>query len=185
MKRHYYISNDLDDLEVVGQELLEANITKLQFHVLSNDDAQVNKHDLHEVEAVLKKDVVHSTEIGAVVGIIAAAAVLLIAHFTGATNSAAGWIPFIFLAIVMLGFCTWEGGLIGIQIPNYQFAQFKDVLDKGKHVFFVDIDDNQEPALNKIVKHHPSMELAGFGEPTPRWVIRTQDNYQAFVKFMP
>ena len=42
-----------------------------QIHVLSHDDAGVAKHDhLHPVEAVLKKNVVHGTEVGAVIGVI-------------------------------------------------------------------------------------------------------------------
>jgi hypothetical protein len=185
MKRHYYISDDLGDLEDIGKELIDANITSPQFHVLSNDDAAVNKHNLHEVEAVLKQDVVHSTELGAVIGVALATVVLAGASLMGLTATAAGWTPFIFLAIAVLGFCTWEGGLIGIQIPNYQFTRFKDVLAKGKHVFFVDVENRQESILGKIVGRHPHLQLAGMGESTPRWVIRGHDNYTSFMKMMP
>lgn len=185
MKRHYYISDDLDDLEIVGQELLNADITKPQFHVLSNDDCGVHQHHLHEVESVLKKDVVHSTELGAVIGVAMATIVLFSANLLGMTNTEAGWMPFIFLAIVILGFCTWEGGLIGIQLPNYQFERFQTLLDKGKHVFFVDVDSHQEPVLSKIINRHPHLQMAGLGEPTPKWIIKTQDNYATFVRFMP
>lgn len=185
MKRHYYISDDLEDLADVSQELLEENITAPQFHVLSNDDAQVQKHNLHEVEAVLKQDVVHSTELGAVIGVALSTVVLAGASVLGLTETSAGWVPFIFLAVVILGFCTWEGGLIGIQIPNYQFARFKDVLNKGKHVFFVDVEMSQEQSLAKVVSRHPQLQLAGMGDATPKWVIRGQDNYTSFMKMMP
>ena len=185
MKRHYYISDDLDDLEDVSKELIEQNITSPQFHVLSNDDAAVEKHNLHEVEAVLKQDVVHSTELGAVIGLALATLVLAGANLLGLTATAAGWLPFIFLAIVILGFCTWEGGLIGIQIPNYQFTRFQEVLAKGKHVFFVDVEQRQEQQLAKVVGRHPHLQLAGMGDATPRWVIRSHDNYTSFMKAMP
>jgi hypothetical protein len=36
--------------------------------------------------------------------------------------------PFIFLAIIALGFSTWEGGFYGIQSPNFHFSKFEDVL---------------------------------------------------------
>ncbi len=185
MIRHYYISDDLDDLEAVGQELENEHITAPQFHVLSNDEAAVEKHQLHEVEAVLKQDVVHSTELGAVIGIALAALVLAGANLLGLTDSAAGWLPFIFLAIVVLGFCTWEGGLIGIQLPNYQFSRFEKILEQGKHVFFVDVEDTQEPILATIVNRHPHLQLAGLGDATPRWVIRCHDRYSSFMKMMP
>jgi hypothetical protein len=185
MKRHYYISDDLEDLADVGKELINEKFTPPQFHVLSNDDAALSKHNLHEVESVLKQDVVHSTELGAVIGVALATVILAGANLLGLTATAAGWVPFVFLAVVVLGFCTWEGGLIGIQIPNYQFARFQDVLNKGKHVFFVDIEDKQAPSLAKIVSRHPHLQLAGMGESTPRWVIRGQDNYTSFMKMMP
>ena len=87
MKRHYYISDDLDDLEVVESDLESAGVTTPQIHVLSEDDAGLDEHHLHKVEAVLKKDVVHGTELGALVGVVAAAAVLAIAYFSGLTET--------------------------------------------------------------------------------------------------
>ena len=185
MIRHFYISDSLDDLEDVEQELEEQGIATPQIHVLSQNDADVQQHHLHEVEAVLKKDVVHSMELGAIVGVIAAAIVLIVAYAAGWTESAAGWIPFIFLAIVVLGFCTWEGGLFGIQEPHYQFKQFQDVLKQGRHVFFVDVTEQQEAVLARIVDAHPKLEAAGEAEATPEWVIKWQKNWQGFVKTMP
>lgn len=185
MKRHFYISDNLDDLEIVVKELEQDGVTSPQVHVLSQNDAEVEQHHLHQVEAVLKKDVVHSMELGAIVGVIASALVLLVAYLAGWTDTAAGWIPFIFLSIVVLGFCTWEGGLFGIQEPHYQFKQFKEALEQGKHVFFVDITEKQESLLAKVVQAHPHLQFAGEGESTPEWVIEWQKNWQGFVKTMP
>jgi hypothetical protein len=50
-------------------------------------------------------------------------------------------------------------------------------------VLFVDVD--QEGILRQVIKDHPLLALAGLGEPTPRWVVRGQDNWHKFVKFMP
>lgn len=185
MLRHYYISDDLDDLEVIEQELEGKGLTTPQIHVLSEDDAAVEKHHLHAIESVLKQDVVHSTELGAVVGLFAAGLVLAVAYFMEWHTSAVGWLPFVFLAVVLLGFCTWEGGLIGIQIPNYQFKRFQKLLKEGNHVFFVDVDNEQESALTEVVEHHPRLKLAGTGEATPTWVVRGQDKFNEFMKTMP
>lgn len=185
MQRHFYISDDLDDLEAVENELESKGVSTPQIHVLSNDDAEVEKHHLHNVEAVLKKDVVHSMEKGAVIGAVAAAAVLAIAYFAGFTDTAAGWVPFIFLAVVILGFCTWEGGFLGIQSPHYQLKRFENALKKGKHVFFVDVDPDQESVLTQVLQGHPHLKPAGTGEATPRWVVRGQDKFKSFVDTMP
>ncbi|TQV86776.1 NAD/FAD-utilizing enzyme [Exilibacterium tricleocarpae] len=185
MQRHYFISDNLDDLEAVEQELEAAGVTTPQIHVLSDNDAEVEKHHLHEVESVLKKDVVHSTEIGALIGVVAAAVVLGGAYLFGWTNSPAGWIPFIFLAVVVLGFCTWEGGLFGIQEPHHDFKRFEDVLQAGKHIFFVDVDPEQEAVLEKVAKAHPQLLKAGTGDSAPHWVVTAQQKFRQFVRWAP
>ncbi len=184
MKRHYYISDSIDDLEAVEHELEDNGVTTPQIHVLSENDMEVEKHHLHEVEAVLKKDVVRGTEIGALIGICLAVIILALAYFSGITETTT-WVPFIFLAVVALGFCTWEGGLFGIQVPHAEFRRFQDVLKKGKHVLFVDVNDKEEPTLDRIVSHHPHMQIAGVGSATPSWVVGAQNKFKAFIKSMP
>jgi hypothetical protein len=184
MKRHYYISDDLDDLEVVERDLESAGVTTPQIHVLSEDDAGLDEHHLHKVEAVLKKDVVHGTELGAVVGVVAAAAVLAIAYFSGLTETYT-WVPAIFLAVILLGFCTWEGGLIGIQEPHVDFKRFQDDLKAGRHVLFVDVDPEQEATLKGIVDQHPRLTPAGEGAATPKVVVKAQEKFSDFMKVAP
>ena len=184
MKRHYYISDDLDDLEVVERDLESAGVTTPQIHVLSEDDAGLDEHHLHKVEAVLKKDVVHGTELGALVGVVAATAVLAIAYFSGLTETYT-WVPAIFLAVILLGFCTWEGGLIGIQEPHVDFKRFQDDLKAGRHVLFVDVDAEQEETLRSIVDQHPKLTPAGEGAATPKVVVKAQEKFSDFMKVAP
>ncbi|QSX38900.1 NAD/FAD-utilizing enzyme [Shewanella sedimentimangrovi] len=185
MVRHYYATADLDDLEQVEHELEANGITEPQIHVLSEQDGAVESHHLHEVEPVLKQDVVHSTEIGAFVGILVACAVLVIGYLMGLTEGPGGWVPLVFLAIVLLGFCTWEGGFIGIQVPNVNFKRFQGLLHRGRHVFFVDIEQEQEGLLSRVIMSHPRLHAVGTGEATPSWVVHSQDNFKRFMKFMP
>jgi len=185
MLRHYYISDDLDDLEAVELELEAKGVSTPQIHVLSENDAEVEKHHLNAIEAVLKQDVVHLTKIGAVVGFIGAALVLSVVYVKEWHISAAGWIPFGFLAVVILGFCTWEGGLIGIQIPNHQFKRFQKLLKQGKHIIFVDVDPEQEIILFEVVEKHPRLKLAGTGSATPSWVVHGQEKFTKVMKTLP
>ena len=184
--RHYYVSNNLDDLERVEEELESRGVTFTQIHVLSENDAEVDHHHhLHAIPSIMKRDVVHSTELGAVIGVVAAALVLLVAYFLNWTETAAGWVPFVFLSIVVLGFCTWEGGLFGIQVPNKKFLRFEGDLHKGKDIFFVDVESRQEDVLAEVLKHHPKLKPSGTGGATLSWWLQLQCNWRAFRKVFP
>jgi ADP-heptose:LPS heptosyltransferase len=172
-------------LQAIETELKAKGVSTPQIHVLSENDAEVEKHHLHAIEAVLKQDVVHSTTLGAVVGLIGASALLVVAYLVDWHMTAAGWLPFGFLAVIILGFCTWEGGLIGIQIPNRQFKRFQKLLKQGKHIFFVDLDAEQESILAEIVAQHPRLKLAGTGPATPGWVVYGQEKFNQVMKSLP
>lgn len=178
MKRHYFISDDLDDLERIEEELESRGINKPQIHVLSKDDTAVANHrHLHSIESVFKQDVVHGTQIGAVLGVIAAALVIAIGYLSKLPETYT-WMPFYFLAIVMFGFITWSGGFYGIQTPHKDFRRFQKDLDNGKHIFIVDVDPSQEDVIQQIKTKHPHLNDAGTGSATPRWVVMGQQNFK-------
>lgn len=178
MKRHFYISENLDDLDRIEDELERRGVVRPQIHVLSKDDAGVVTHKhLHNIESVFKQDVVHGTILGAGLGFIAAALVLLIAKLSGLPETYT-WVPFYFLAIVMFGFVTWSGGFYGIQTPHKDFRRFQKDLDKGKHVFIIDVDPEQESIVKQMEKEHPELVDAGTGAATPRWVVKGQQNFK-------
>lgn len=184
MKRHYFISDDLAELSEIETRLEDRGISTPQIHVLSNDDAGAEHAKLNTVEAVLKKDVVHGTERGALVGIACGAAVLLLFWFSGIPETHT-WAPAIFLAVVVLGFCTWEGGLIGIQKPHMEFRRFQAELQKGQHILMVDVTPEQETALQEVMQQKPSVYDAGEGEATPGWVIGAQNKWSRFMELAP
>jgi len=172
MSRHYFISTDLDDLERFEEALERAGIANPQIHCLSLDDTSVeNHHHLHEVSALMKKDLIHAGEYGVAIGVVAAVLVLGVTSYAGWHESPAGWMPFVFLAIILLGFFTWEGGLWGVQTPNTHFKRFEEALKAGKHVFFVDLEPNQEAMLATAVTAHPTIDKAGTGTASPHWIV--------------
>jgi len=143
--------------------------------VLSNDIEGVRQHPhLHEVQSFMKIDIVHSGLIGAAVGACVFSTVLMLTHYLDWHKSSAGWMPFIFLALILFWFCIWEGGLIGIHRPNHLFVQFKQALKDGLHVFYVDLYPAQEAILDRIIKLHPQVSLAGTGKSEPHWLVLLQ-----------
>ncbi len=178
MKRHYFISDDLDDLERIEQELEHEGFNKPQIHVLSKDDSAVARHrPLHNIEAVFKQDVVNGTLLGAMFGVLAATLVLMFGYMTNMTETYS-WTPFYFLAIIIFGFITWSGGFYGIQAPHKDFRRFQNDLNNGKHIFIVDIDPAQEDVIQKIKTRHPHLNNAGTGHATPRWIVMGQQGFK-------
>ena len=120
----------------------------------------------------MKLDIIRSGLIGAAIGACVFTSILMLTHYLEWHKSAAGWIPFIFLALILFWFCVWEGGFIGIQRKNAFFANFKKVLKDGLHVFYVDLYPSQEVILTQIIKLHPQIILAGTGKAEPQWVLK-------------
>lgn len=183
MLRHYFISDDLDDLEVIEEQLESAGIATPQIHVLTAHDAELDHHaHLHRVQSLMKKDLVHSTVVGAIIGVVLAALVLVVSHLAGWTQTAAGWVPFIFLAIIVLGFSTWEGGLFGMHKPNVHFARFEQYIKDDKHILFVDLEHDQEPVLERVIKSHPKLVPAGSESLHRHWFVEVQKRVPRFFK---
>jgi hypothetical protein len=172
MLRYYFISKDLDDLERFEVELEREGIPTEQIHCLSLDDTSAENHlKLHDVAGLMKKDLFHAASYGLAVGVVSAIAVLAVAYGVGWTGTPAGWVPFIFLAIIALGFFTWEGGLWGIQTPNVRFKQFEEELRAGRHVFFVDVSTDEDSIIASTAKSYPKIQAAGIGTASPHWFV--------------
>ncbi len=181
MTCHFFISADLDELERLEQDLERASIVTPQIHVLSLDDTGMAMHrHLHAVMSFMKKDVIHSTILGAIVGLCAAILIVAGVYMAGWSETPAGWTPFVLLAIVVLGFFTWEGGLHGIQVPNGRFQRFRRVLDEGKHLLFVDLEPKQERILEAVINKYPTVEAAGEGRGAPHWFALWQYRVKRF-----
>lgn len=184
MNRHYYISDNLDDLEKIESELEASGIHTEQIHVISEKDADVEQYQLHDVSSIMKKDLVHSGQMGGLIGLGLAILVLLTAYAANWAITPAGWMPFIFLALVLFGFGAWEGGLLGLQRPNVHFLNFKEVLQQGRHLFFVDVPPRQEAALSRVVLRHPQLELAGTGGAAPGWLVAASHRWHQFRRLI-
>lgn len=189
MERYYYLSDNLDDLKIVENELQKHGIESLQLHVLSQDSgkmqANLEHHNLHSVNSIMKKDLMHSGVIGLVIGLFFALATLFLAYQQGWTETATGWMPFIFLAILIMGFCTWEGGLFGLQEPNQELDRFSDLIDKDHVLFYVDVDPRQVSSLRAVASNHPKLHYCGEGQAPPAWVVGSLRYAKKIIKTLP
>ena len=180
--RHYFISDNLDDIDLLEEQLEAGGISSVQIHVLSKDEVGVASHiHLHEVASLLRQDTLHSAQVGAMVGFLAAVLIIAVAWVLDLPDQIAGWAPYALLSIIVFGLCIWEGGLFGIQEPNHHYRQFQAALEQGKHVFFVDLDKAQERILSESLKDHPSLELQSMESGAPRWMISAYGRLVGFL----
>lgn len=185
MRRYFFIADNLEHIEKVEQSMKKQGFAENQYHVLSNDDSNTERRKLNDVASIFKRDVIHSTMLGALVGLGFAAAILAVTWSAGWANQAFGWAPFVILAFLAFFFCTWEGSFLGIQIPNSQFKRFNRVLKEGKHIFFVDLDEAQLKRFEPVKKWHPELKDAGTGNGAPWWLLRSGHNIREAIKSLP
>lgn len=184
MDRYFFVGDDLKELESIEDELESRGITTAQIHVLSNDEAGVSQHRLHEVGSLMRTDVIRKGLWGALLGFVCALAVLGFAYGSGYSETF-GWMPFIFLAIVIQGFCTWEAGFFGFQVSNTRFRRFDHLLKSGKHLFFVDLRPEQAQVLDAVLSQHRRITSAGQGTAMPWWLIAVQNRFRRFMAVAP
>ena len=91
------------------------------------------------------------------IGIILAGFILALPGILS-IESSAGNIPFIFGAIVVLGFSTWEGGFLGIQRENQKFSAITDEIHHGEHLMIVDYNANADGAVERTMQTHPRLK---------------------------
>ncbi|HLV17382.1 MAG TPA: magnesium transporter [Pseudomonas sp.] len=184
MNRHYYVSDNLDELEQLEQELEASGIPVEQIHVLSEQDAELERHRVHPVPSVMKTDVFNLGWRGALVGLVLAVLVLLVAWLAGWTETRAGWGPFVLLALVLLGFSIWESGLIGIQQRNQHFRVVESSLQDGRHVLFVDVEPAEEALLAQVIGRHTGLLEAATASSLPHWLVAGQQRLNRLRKMI-
>lgn len=166
MKRLFFISSSLDDIDNAEHQLMDAGIKGDRFHLLSSNESAAIARDLHAISSLAKTDLVHWLERGALIGLAAVLVVLLSGYFSGLYQSFT-WAPFIFLSIVIFGFSCWEAGFVGIQQKNYKYARFDRELSKGNHVFMVDIEGGEKNYVKNVCEESFHMSPAGEDSPWP------------------
>ena len=156
MKTLAYMSNSLEEIEETDQELEALGIPRKHIHVLSEDESALDIHDLPAVNEIEKRDVVRSGSWGAAFGVVLASTAVGLAASTGLAAQV-GWAPFLLLAVVLFGFCTWEGVLIGLTRLNHRFRAFQDALHRGAHVLMIDVESREEARALATVHRHPRL----------------------------
>tara|TARA_B100000809_G_C15138968_1_gene532039 strand:- start:1211 stop:1717 length:507 start_codon:yes stop_codon:yes gene_type:complete len=160
MNRLFFVVSSLESVESVENDLIGGGINESHIHLLSSQPNEADKRNLHEVSSLAKSDVYQSTLKGIPIGVLLASAVVALTHYYSWYTQFT-WVPFIFLAILVMGFSCWEFGLWGIQHRNSELSQFDNTIDKGRHVLLIDSDSNDREKIKSICLNVGDVFYAG------------------------
>lgn len=162
MKRLYYLTRHIGVVDSVSKLLHEAGVTDWNFHVLSKDKAGLATHKIHSTTPLHERDLIHSSEQGAIVGGIAG---LMLAGVLMATSvlpaSPMGYLGFAALVLVFLLHGFWAGGLVGIQKENYKIRRFHKELEDGQYLLMIDVAAKEEVTIANLVSRYYEAKPAG------------------------
>ena len=153
------LTDNIFELDAAEHDLEINGISRSQIHVLSRDDEALAEHDLPPFSEWAKRDIIFYASRGAVLGAGLASLILLAGLLYGGSD-VVGWMVLIFLAIGVMGFCTWEGGLMGIARLNHHFDRYGQALAEGKHLMVVEVNNaQQERTAHYTINAHPPLHL--------------------------
>ncbi len=181
MKRYYFVSDDLKDLVLVEKELQEEGISPLQMHLVSDSNVEAERLGLHQVASLFKNDVVYSMLMGLSIGFAVSVLLVAIGLFMGVTSDR-DWAILAVICLIVLGLCTWEGGLFGIQVPNRHYRRFARSIQQGRHLFFVDVGRNQADVLDRAIERHSHLKPVGRGWGEWSWWFTLRSTAYQFVR---
>lgn len=165
MKRFYYLTDNIESTEKVSDDLHAEGISDWHFHVMSKDEAGLQKKHVHVANPLHRFDIIHSGERGALIGgalgFVAGALAVVMTPLGGIFGM---W--FALLPTVLFGcFGAWVGGMVGLSHENYKIARFTDDIEAGKFLIMVDARKNQETRVLRMMERcHPEATLAGIDD---------------------
>ncbi len=162
MKRLYYQTKNVESTERVADDLHREGVTDWHFHVISKNEAGLQKHRVHLAAPWHRFDILHTGERGAVIG---ASLGLLVGLFAVLSTPIGEIFGFWFLPLPT-GLCgffgAWVGGLVGLSHESYKISRFHDVIEAGDYLLMVDIRKNQEEKVRSMMqREHPEADFRG------------------------
>ncbi len=160
MKSNYYLAPSLTSTQQISDDLHEVGIKDWFLHVISKDEAGLNKEHIHSSNYLETLDLIRDGGIGGLIGFIfgvfAAGALMFFKPFGPDMPE------FIYLIVIVILtlFGIWEGGLAGVACENRKLAKFHDDLEDGKYLILIYTWKKQEEDVkNMMAKKHPEALL--------------------------
>lgn len=160
MKRLFYLTESIDSVQSISDDLHENGVTDWRFHIISKDEAGLFNHRLHSASVLDRTDLARFVERGAIIGALAGFSVVaVLALVIGFQWPMSAWIA-LFAFSVVAG--AWLAGFGGITNENYRIRRFHDNIEAGEYLVMVDVPaEHQEEMQRLMARNHPEARLQG------------------------
>ena len=160
MKANYYLSPTLKSTHEISDDLHAVGVNDWFIHVISKDEAGLNKEHIHSSNYLETLDVLRNGGIGALIGFIAgvfAAGALM--YFKPFGPNMPEFVYLIVIGLLTL-FGIWEGGLFGVASENKKLSTFHDELEAGQYLILIYTGKKQDDAVKEMMTtKHPEASL--------------------------
>lgn len=159
MSKLKYLTNDIDELEAAEHDLEVNGVPRSHIHILSENDTALVEHDLPGYSEWSKRDIFYFGSRGAMIG-LALSSIALIGGYLYGVSDPTTWIVLTFISAMVVGFCSWEGGLIGVNKLNHAFSKYAVALKNGAYLLVIDTTSEQEEKVARYsIESHPRLRV--------------------------
>lgn len=161
MKRLYFLTKSISEVDNVAEDLHRAGVSDGNFHVLSNNKAELSDHRIPMTSPLHERDIVRCMERGALVGITAGVFCSIAGILFSDVIAVAGYRAPLAIVVVSGLFGAWAGGLCGMSLENHKIRRFHDAIAAGFYLIMVDAGSVDEQLLSTVMVWHPQVYKAG------------------------
>ena len=165
MKCLYYLAPTLEGTRAVSDDLHAVGVRDWYIHVISHDEAGLQKERIHSSNYIETLDFVRTGFVGAYIGFIVGmfgAFLLMATQVFGANTPVSAY-----LAVMLVGtlFGAWVGGMIGFGAKNKKLSEFHEDIQSGKYLILIYSKKGSGETIKAMMREkHPESEYVATDE---------------------
>jgi len=156
MKCMYFLAPTLASTSSIARDLREAGVNDWFLHVVSRDEAGLNKQRIHSSNYLETLDLLRCGIIGANLGFIAGMVAAGLVMFFEPFGPNVPGIVYVVIGAFFTLFGAWEGGLYGVASDNRKLERFRDDIEQGKYLILIYARKGQGQVIKDMMANkHP------------------------------
>ncbi len=160
MKCLYYMSPNLISTHQISDHLHEVGIDDWFIHVVSKDEAGLQREHLHSSNYLETLDFIRDGFLGAGIGFLLGLGCALLLKVTAPFGPDVSLLAYLGVILLLTCFGAWQGGLIGVASENKKLALFHDDIEAGKFLVLIYAKKSQEEKITQMMSNkHPESAM--------------------------